>query len=491
MAKSQELFDLIKTLSKAEKRHFKMTAGKTRQPAQYVRLFDAFEAQQQYDETRLQQAMQKHVSGNQLHVLKQQLQFALLKSLRLYHEKASVDGEIKNILRDVEILFRKDLPRLCSQRLQKAEHLAVEHEKQIALLDILAWKRKLLLANHSSYQVVSALAKIAKQEQQCIEKIQVVSRYWRLSADIFQFNSSNSDQFKHNAYIRSAERAQTVQAKTLRYHVLFADAFIAGDLKQADQTIAGLIHLLEQHPAMIRDDPGAYITAVNNRVGLKLAAKQPKAIPPLLNKIRTVADTYHIKRTHPIISRHLLRAYNVELEMYRDTRQIKPGIALIEEIISVLNKQDKKVSADFKVLFYYQFAYLYYLDGDFNRSLFWLNAMIKNKFGRVREDIQSYARLLTLIIHYELGHITVLKYAVESCRRFLKSKQKLRRFENTLLNFFSRISLAPSGRYDRLIKEVYENLFLTPDAGVTDDVLDYLNFRSWLESKMKPSASVD
>ena len=109
--------------------------------------------------------------------------------------------------------------------------------------------------------------------------------------------------------------------------------------------------------------------------------------------------------------------------------------------------------------------------------------MNKN-FGRIHEEVQSYARILGLIIHFELNNIIVLRYAVTSCRRFLKKKRNLQEFESLLLRFFSRLSLVRKDEYPELFENFYKNLFGGKKKKVSENVLDYIDIKSWLESNI-------
>jgi hypothetical protein len=110
---------------------------------------------------------------------------------------------------------------------------------------------------------------------------------------------------------------------------------------------------------------------------------------------------------------------------------------------------------------------------------------MNRNFGILHEDVQSYARILGLIIHFELNNIIVLRYAVTSCRRFLKKKKNLQEFESMLLSFFSRLSLAGKDEYQELFENFYNNLFGSGEKKVSDNVLDYIDFKSWLERNIR------
>jgi hypothetical protein len=52
-----------------------------------------------------------------------------------------------------------------------------------------------------------------------------------------------------------------------------------------------------------------------------------------------------------------------------------------------------------------------------------------------------------MMIHFELGNITLLRYAVESSKRFLKKNKILFPAEELLLQLFLKIYQTDSGKY--------------------------------------------
>lgn len=120
MIKKEQLFILIKSLSKAEKRYFRLACRQAETASNYLKLFDAMDAQEEYDEKAIRKKFKKETFCNQLHVTKSYLRQFILKSLRNFHTKISKDAELKDALRNVEILFHKELYPLCYGELKKA-----------------------------------------------------------------------------------------------------------------------------------------------------------------------------------------------------------------------------------------------------------------------------------------------------------------------------------------------------------------------------------
>ena len=156
------------------------------------------------------------------------------------------------------------------------------------------------------------------------------------------------------------------------------------------------------------------------------------------------------------------------------------GIALMDEIQQFIEKRRKAITVDYILLLYYQFANIFFLKKEYVKSLRWLNEIIDANFGNTREDIQSYARILNLIVHFELNNIIVLRYAVDSCRRFLKKKSTEISVGKEILNLFSKLSHAYPEEYQTIFKKAYTEMF-PPHSQQTQD---YIDIKGWLIEKL-------
>ena len=125
MAQNDNLFKLIKSLSKTEKRHFKLFASLKSGDTNYIKLFDVINKQEVYNEQQIKDLFGNETFVKQLHVTKNLLAKLILKSLRNYYSNISVEAELNIILRNIEILFKKELYDYCEQELKRAERLVV------------------------------------------------------------------------------------------------------------------------------------------------------------------------------------------------------------------------------------------------------------------------------------------------------------------------------------------------------------------------------
>ena len=108
--KREGVFDLVKLMSKAEKRNFKLYATRLgcNEGAKFLLLFDCFDTLDQYSEAKVL-AMCPSISKQQLPNLKAHLYKQLLTSLRMLGVQHSTALEIREQVDFVKILFDKGL----------------------------------------------------------------------------------------------------------------------------------------------------------------------------------------------------------------------------------------------------------------------------------------------------------------------------------------------------------------------------------------------
>ena len=155
MAKKGNLFLFIKSLSKSEKRYFRIYAGMSGKEANYLRLFDAIEGQEEYNEAEIRKKFKGEKFVSQLHVTKIYLTELILKALRNYHSDTSVHSKLLDLIKDIELLFDKELYDLCYYKIMKAEELAGKYEELALLTKILFW---ISIARRVSDEVFKSLA---------------------------------------------------------------------------------------------------------------------------------------------------------------------------------------------------------------------------------------------------------------------------------------------------------------------------------------------
>ena len=135
------------------------------------------------------------------------------------------------------------------------------------------------------------------------------------------------------------------------------------------------------------------------------------------------------------------------------------------------------------VVFNYKIATMYFGAGDYGTSIDYLQKIMSGN-ADLRIDLQSYARLLHLMAHYELGNFDLMESLSKSVYRFMARMKNLTVIEEEMFRFL-RHSFVVSPRELRpelekflhKIKHLEKNRFETR-------AFAYLDIISWVESKV-------
>ena len=200
--------------------------------------------------------------------------------------------------------------------------------------------------------------------------------------------------------------------------------------------------------------------------------------------IKTIKKLRSIDSKSPVMqARIFVTSYDTELNLYLRTGEFEKGMLLIKDIEEGMKKQ--KINKESEALFSFNIAYLYFSLGDYNNSLKWTNEIINDKELTIREDIQCFARILNLLVHYELGNFDLIEYIMKSTRRYLSNKNKLNKFELIILNYIRKIINAKIDDDKMFIFNEWKKEL----NAISDDILEikayeYFDFMSWVESKL-------
>jgi len=281
------------------------------------------------------------------------------------------------------------------------------------------------------------------------------------------------------------EEHLSINEKFHLYELFVNYNFFIQDFRKALDYAQKWVDLFEKQPNLIQIQLEMYIRALNS---LMIAQYRLYHYIPFLRTKRKMK----MIRTLPVIineniERKLLKyTYAHEFNGYFMMGFFSKGVALIDKVKPAIESFIVELDNHSKVILYYKLACLYFGDGKFNESIFWLNKIFNEQDSDLREDIHSFARILNLISHYEIGNYDVVDYYIRSTYRFLLKKEDLHKFQVSILGFLKRLGPFPTEQ--ELIS--YFSTLLVQLKELEKDPYEarafiYFDIISWLESKIQ------
>lgn len=128
MKKTDDLFDLVKSLNRNEKRFFKLYAQihSHNKTPYYVYLFDIFDKMEVFDEKKIKKSIKKTIPNKNLGQLRKYLKESIYNSLKMYHKKNDIINRDLDEIMTARILSLKNLPKQAERVLLKLKKKAVK-----------------------------------------------------------------------------------------------------------------------------------------------------------------------------------------------------------------------------------------------------------------------------------------------------------------------------------------------------------------------------
>ena len=137
------LFQLIRSLEKSEKRHFKLYIKRSsgNEDLKIVQLFDALDKMEEYDEKILLKKLP--FTKSQLSNLKTHLYKQVLASLRLLKTTENTDLQLSEHMDNARLLYNKGLKHQSLKILERAKEIAKANNKLNFLAQLLSLEKKI------------------------------------------------------------------------------------------------------------------------------------------------------------------------------------------------------------------------------------------------------------------------------------------------------------------------------------------------------------
>jgi hypothetical protein len=499
---SDTLFQLIHSLEKSEKRHFKLyiKRSSSKDDLKIVRLFDALDKLSDYDEKLLLKKL-PDIQKTQLANLKSHLYKQLLASLRLLKTSENIDLQLSEHLDNARLLYNKGLKIQSLKILEKAKELARDHQKFNTLVQLISLEKKIETL-HITRSSVEKTEQLAMEAMQISSHIDRVTRLSNLALLLYRWYVINGharnelDEKDIRAFFKThlpgnVNDIAGFYEKLYLYQSYCWYAFIRQDFLMYYRYSQKWIDLFDEEPMLIEVETGHYVKGMHTLLNALFDLRNFEKFDIVLKKFELFAKTsvaaqHDNFRTHTSI---YINSAKINYHLMKGT--FKEGLALIPEIEEKLTEYALQVDRHRILVFNYKFANLYFGNGNYEACIDYLQKIINGPLD-LRIDLQCYARLMHMMSHYELGNYDIMESLIKSVYRFMAKMKNLTVVEEEMFKFLRHsFDVSPTKMKPELemflskVKHLEKNRFETR-------AFAYMDIISWIESKVyhKPMSEI-
>lgn len=496
MKPSNELFMLVKSLSKSEKRFFKLSSTIQAGDKNYLRIFDFIEKQDDYNEEELKKEFKNETFVKHLPSEKNHLYKLILKSLRSYYGEQSISSILKQEIKNIEILYAKALYKECGKFLIRAKKLAKEYEKFYYLFELIEWEKKLIGESYEFGHFGADLNELITEETEVIEKLRNLAEYQILYSRInYIFRSGvftkNSEEraiveaISNNHLIQGKNTALSTRAASICYYIKGLCAATNRNYQDSYIFFNRTREILDKHPKLKLDLGKRYMLTLYHLGKCYIDDRNFKLAQQTIDEIKSLSGQKGFDSTDLKVKIAALY-YNEQLNLLNMKGDFDAAVHFINEIQRDIEVLGDKISKEQHLKLLFNSAYSYFGNQEFKKCLQLINDILNNNESTLRQDIFGFSRLLNLLVHLELENFDFLEYEIKSTSRFFNKTERDNKIEEFLIKYVRKIikSQYKSSETDSY-KTMYSDLKILLQDHNERVILEYFDVFAWVRSKLK------
>jgi tetratricopeptide (TPR) repeat protein len=490
------LFQLVKSLSKSEKRNFKLYVNRfhSSEDKKFIQLFDAIEKLSVYnDEKILQKA--PGINKTQLSNLKAHLYKQLLLCLRLNSINSDLDIYIREQIDYGKVLYNKGLYVQALKIVDKVKQMAAEFEKNILLLEILEFE-KLIEGQYITNSIENKAEELSNETNALTKKINGTNLFSNLSIRLYglylkvghvrnekDFHFVN-EFFKTNLPAYNFEELGFYEKLYLFQSYVWYN-YMNQDFLMCYKYASKWVELFEQHPNLISSQVELYLKGLHNLLAALFMIDHKTKFDQTLNQLSGLDKEAFIHNNDNNAVLFFQYKYLNQINHHFMRGTFSEGTKVVGEIEEGIEHFKNKLDHHRIINFYYKLGCLYFGSGDNKSAILYLNKVISNKETSIRSDLQCFARILNLIAFYESGNMEMVQYQIKSVFRFLSKIEEMNLVQQHVMSFLRKSFTMNAREIKREFIKLRSNLIKLQDHPYEKRAFLYLDIISWLTCKIE------
>ncbi|WP_210513795.1 hypothetical protein [Hymenobacter terricola] len=491
----EPVFQLIKSLTRSEKRHFRLFTNRqgSTEDLKFLQLFDALDTLETYDEAHVL-AQVPALKRVQLANLKANLYKQVLSSLRVYHAGQNPDIQLHEQLDYARVLYNKGFYQQSLRMLEKVKQAARQVEMPHIVLLALDFEKLI----ESQYITRSLKDRAETLTTEAVETVEQLARIHSLSNASLRLYGlylkagharNRADHERITAFFRENLPAVEDRQAGFFEKLYFYQAHVwyhtlDQDFRASYRYAQKWVDLFEQAPHMKDLQAMLYIKGLHNLLATLYNMLYYSRFMEVLRTLEEFAAN-QTRRSSPNTEILLFQyIYTNKINAYFLEGRFTEGLEIIPELLEQLEHFKSQLDMHRTLVFYYKIASLYFGSGEYAKAIEYLNLIIQHKDLSLREDLQCFARILNLIAHYEAGDDASLEYQVRSVYRFLGTMDDQQPMQVEIFRFLRNVGSIAPHQMREAFTALRDKLIVIAANPFESRPFLYLDIISWLESKI-------
>lgn len=486
LGEDSKAYQLIHSMSKEEKRYFKLFAqGVGKKDSKHIQLFDMLTKQKVYNKAIAKKTLSNIKNFGATEYYLYQL---LLKSLRVYSSSSTIEMEILDALKNIRILYNKQLFELAKEVLENVKDFSIRHDQLNYLPQIYEWELRIEVVFYQFKTITNEQFYQFKVEY--LDQLQKLLNYGSYSMAALEFTylsqklGYSKELEKRLSKIMEDPKMQDLsycQSLSARLTLCEIHA-IYYSFNAVEKSLAAYLQVLkeieEAGPEVQEQRHKQYIISIANASSLAINLRKWEEAQRLIDITNSLPE----KQLTP---RFRLFQYNINLTFQIYKGDVVNALGILPKGEDFVAKQEEKLPELEVFVWRYLVAIVHFGQDDYEKAIDNLEQLQQKNTSK---ELQSAARLLHLICLHEQGNFELLSSFLRSNYRFFKKNTDENSFEQMMVSCLKKLSKVPNDKlFKKQLLEVRDKLASYYLINKTWHLyLPYsFDYLAWLDSKIK------
>ncbi len=488
----EDLVLLVKGLTKTEKRYFKLYVGRFGESHKaYMVLYEHISKEGTINKKKLTQSS---FNIKQLHNYKHILYKQLLRSLRDMNKEKYIEIKARERFDFAKVLYAKGLYKASLKMLKKVKEISHNIGKESLYYLALSFEKH-IESQHVTGSMHARSQTLSTESIETIDDLILTDKLSNLSLKLYGF-------YLKNGYVRDSKDKQILlefftknlpdykgrnlnfyQSLYLYQSYLWYYQMIL-DFPKYYRYAMKWVLLFEEYPQMLNPETTLFIKGWHNVLNAIYLTGNVEKFERAINQL---TELYRVKKLE------LSRNEKSQLELFKNIHLLngiilhndyQNGVLKIDALERALSDKEYPWDVNRNIVFYYKIACIYFGAGKYNECINYLNLILDNPIRDLKQDIQCFAHLLNLIVHFELGNEDHLRYKIRSTYRFLLNMKESQRVQKEIILFLRRTTTLAPDVLNSAFQTLKEKLIPLEKDPFEKRPFLYLDIISWLDSRL-------
>lgn len=482
---------LINSLSMNEKRYFKLFINKNIFGSQnkYLLLFDIFNNNNNITEDLIKNQFVKYkFSDKNISYDMNYLNKMILRSLNEFHFDKTINLQLQNNLKSIEILFYKGLYEECLKIIQKSKKLSLKNENEILILELLQWEKKCMGYSKGFYGALTVNEKIDTYFNYIKINKEITDLYYnsyflknnvgKISIDIIQIEF---EKIINNSILKKPiDKLNSTQAK-MYVNLIFANYYhVIKNISKELDFLEKTINILDKNTYFKEENPLDYISVYTRIIDIYKKSDNETFYKKIID-LRSFDKILDFQK-NVANERIFFHTYQAELDFLIYNNNFEKATNMLQEINFKIKENKFKLEPYYFIGIYYQFACIMFYNKNLSQALKFINHIL-NEFN-FNDRPKSYIKteLLNILIHYELKNYQFVIHLLSNFKKKYSKTFKINKLEQKIIKTISVISENPLSKNER---NEFKNLSKKIEKLDIEKTTSNIIYLKYLENKIK------